>query len=83
MGQPLQELRKAVTLEAQGPGGSQEAPFLALRFKLPQNLMLLLQVLVCDCLHRHSEVSTRITPCAGQAGPRSSGAWEPRGAAFP
>ena len=83
MGQPLQQLREAVTLEAQGPGGSQEASFLTLPFKLPQNLMLPLQVLVCDCLHRHSEVSTCITPRAGQAGPRSSCAWEPRGAPFP
>lgn len=43
MGQPLQQLRREVTLEAQGPGGSQEASFLALPFKLPQNLMLPLQ----------------------------------------
>lgn len=73
-----------MTLEAQGSGGSQEAPFSGLRFKLPQNLMLLLQVLVCDCLHRHSEVSTRITPCAGQAGgPGLRGLGAPEGAAFP
>lgn len=43
MGQPSQQLRKEVTLEAQGPGGSKKDSFLALPFNLPQNLVLPLQ----------------------------------------